>query len=357
MPTPVIAFSLTLIFNTSLCTAVFPTQFKLANLTLILKSRMGDPTSPSNYRPVSLTSILAKTLVPLVLNQVCDSLTIKNHLHDHQFGFRPARSTTHLLTLAVNDWKLAQDRGETTSVAFGDLSVQHQRLLVVLHGMGVHASALRSFASYLSGRSQRVITQASQSSSLAVSPGVPQGSIFGPTPFNVYLGGLPRLAETAGSKLLMFADDKTVYSSDPSKARSEAKLSSALEILNNHLGSLGMQINTDKTVVMQIHPKRATGSQQQQQRQQLQITLSNVTLGEVESTRCLGVVVDNKLSFAQHINNVVRKASRKIGVLRRSFRQMNLFARHTFVVGVIQPDLQYALPVYLFLYPLKIETS
>ena len=81
--------------------------------------------------------------------------------------------------------------------------------------------------------------------------------------FNVYLRDLPRLAETAGSKLLMFADDKTVYSSDPSKARSEAKLSSALEILNNHLGSLGMQINTDKTVVIQIHSKRATGSQQQ----------------------------------------------------------------------------------------------
>ena len=349
---PVIAFSLTLIFNTSLCTAVFPTQFKLANVTPILKSRMGDPTSPSNYRPVSLTSILAKTLERLVLNQVCDSLTIENHLHDHQFGFRPARSTTQLLTLAVNDWKLAQDRGETTSVAFVDLSkafdrVQHQQLLIALHGMGVHASALRWFASYLAGRSQRVVTPASQSSSLAVSRGVPQGSILGPTLFNVYLRDLPRLAETAGSKLLMFADDKTVYSSDPSKARSEAKLSSALEILNNHLGSIGMQINTDKTVVMQIHPKRATGSQQQQQRQQLQITLSNVTLGEVESTRCLGVVVDNKLSFDQHINNVVRKASRKIGVLRRSFRQMNLFARRTFVVGVIQPDLEYALPVYL----------
>ena len=98
---------------------------------------------------------------------------------------------------------------------------------------------------------------------------------------------------------------------------------------------------------MQIHPKRATGSQQQQQRQQLQITSSNVTLGEVESTRCLGVVVDNKLSFDQHINKVVRKASRKIGVLRRSFHQMNLFARRTFVVSVIQPDLEYALPVYL----------
>eukprot|EP00117_Sycon_ciliatum_P017453 scpid91274/ scgid16438/ len=107
----------------------------------------------------------------------------------------------------------------------------------------------------------------------------------------------------------MFADDKTVYSSDPSKARSEAKLSSALEILNNHLGSIGMQINTDKTVVMQIHPKRATGSQQQQQRQQLQITLSNVTLGEVESTRCLGVVVDNKLSFDQHILKQCRPES------------------------------------------------
>ena len=59
------------------------------------------------------------------------------------------------------------------------------------------------------------------------------------------------------------------------------------------------------------------------------------------------ICIPMELSFDQHINNVVRKASRKIGVLRRSFRQMNLFARRTFVVGAIQPDLEYALPVYL----------
>ena len=61
--------------------------------------------------------------------------------------------------------------------------------------------------------------------------------------------------------------------------------------------------------------------------------------------------MDRRVSFFSSygllVNNVVRKASRKIGVLRRSFRQINLFARRTFVVGVIQPDLEYALPVCL----------
>lgn len=345
---PVIAPSLTAIYNTSLRSSKFPVMFKFANVTPILKSRTSDPEAPSNYRPVSLTSILGKVLERLVLNCLCDCLKMSDILHDHQFGFRAHRSTSQLLTLAVNDWKLAQDRGETTSIAFVDLSkafdrVQHQHLLFSLHSLGLHGSVLRWFGSYLSGRYQRVLMPSSTSSYLPVSRGVPQGSILRPTLFNIYLLELPQIASEAQTKLLMFADDKTLYTSDRNPSLSAFRLSISLQKINDHLQARGMLVNTEKTVVMVVQPPNAPTLQ----RQAIKVCLSGVHLSEVDSARCLGVTLDNRLTFAAHINNLSRRVNRKIGALRRSSRQLSLSARRLYLVSVIQPDLEYALPVFL----------
>ena len=50
---PVISTSLAYLYDLSLKTTVFPSQWKSAKVTPIFKNR-GDPSNPSNYRPVSL---------------------------------------------------------------------------------------------------------------------------------------------------------------------------------------------------------------------------------------------------------------------------------------------------------------
>ena len=46
--------------------------------------------------------------------------------------------------------------------------------------------------------------------------------------------------------------------------------------------------------------------------------------------------------WAANVDAVCRKLGRKIGALRRSFRQLTPFARRSFFITVIQPDLEYA---------------
>ena len=165
-------------------------------------------------------------------------------------------------TLAVNDWTLARDVGHTTVVAFIDLSkafdqVVHQELIFTLHSLGIHSSALKWFASYLNGRHQRVYIASGTSSLLPVTRGVPQGTILRPTLFNLYVRLLPDLAAGSGAKLLMFADDKTLYASSRDPIVCAYVVSSALAKIHNELRSLGMSVNVDKTVVMRILPKNA----------------------------------------------------------------------------------------------------
>jgi hypothetical protein len=62
-----IAPSLTLIFNQSIRTGIFPTDWKVARATPIYKS--GAKHSMTNYRPISVISIVARIMEKLIHNQ------------------------------------------------------------------------------------------------------------------------------------------------------------------------------------------------------------------------------------------------------------------------------------------------
>ena len=62
----------------------------------------------------------------------------------------------------------------------------------------------------------------------------------------------------------------------------------------------------------------------------------------VSQVRLLSIIVDDSLSWSAHVNYLHSKLARKIGVLRRSSRQLTLNAKRQFLISVIQPDLEYA---------------
>ncbi len=67
---PALLPALTHIINTSLLTGIFPTAFKQARVTPLLKKPTLNTSLLENYRPVSLLPFIAKTLERVVFNQV-----------------------------------------------------------------------------------------------------------------------------------------------------------------------------------------------------------------------------------------------------------------------------------------------
>ncbi len=90
---PAVVPALTHIFNTSLHTGLFPSAFKQACITPLLKKPTLNPTLLGNYRPVFLLPFIAKTLERVVFNQVTAFLTQNNLLDSNQAGFRSVHST------------------------------------------------------------------------------------------------------------------------------------------------------------------------------------------------------------------------------------------------------------------------
>ena len=72
------------------------------------------------------------------------------------------------------------------------------------------------------------------------------------------------------------------------------------------------------------------------------ITCDEKKIPLVSNTRLLVVIADSNLSWKDHGDQVCLKVNRKIGAVRRSFRQLTPSARRAFFLSVIQPDLEYA---------------
>ncbi len=94
---PALLPALTHIINTSLLTGIFPTAFKQARVTPLLKKPTLNTSLLENYRPVSVLPFIAKTLERVVFNQVSLFLSQNNKLDAKQSGFRSGHSTETVL--------------------------------------------------------------------------------------------------------------------------------------------------------------------------------------------------------------------------------------------------------------------
>ena len=335
--------SITWLFNKSLRSGEVPKGFKKANIIPLLKSSRLDATAPCSYRGISLLPIMSKLLEKVVEEQLVRFLKKKNTLSEYQFGFRRGRSTEDLLAKAVSDWSSNTDNGLSTVVVFMDLSkafdkVLHQAILFTLQKAGVGGVVLKWFSSYLSDRQQRVCVNSSKCSYQAVQRGVPQGSILGPLLFNLCLAHLPSFVAMSvpSAVLLLFADDKTLYASSKSPHDAAKKVSKALSATCAALHQQGLAVNVTKTVFMVLGPPSVLAKTEN-----VTVQCDSFTLKQVHTHRCLGLLVDHKLSWSEHVNATASKVSQRIGCLKRIWRQLSPKARRLFFISVIQPCLEY----------------
>ncbi len=87
----IISESLSIIFNKSLISGIFPDDLKSARVAQIFKS--GERSDANNYRPISVLSVIAKVFEKIVFKQFYEYLSDNNLLSQNQSGLRPRHST------------------------------------------------------------------------------------------------------------------------------------------------------------------------------------------------------------------------------------------------------------------------
>ena len=295
----------------SLRQGVFPFRWKQANIVALHKK--GDKKDPLNYRSVSLLPIFGKVLEKLV----CDELLrhVAPVLSSAQHGFLPGRScVTNLTTYLHTAWRSISDGCQTDSI-YTDFSaafqsVNHKLLLHKLSdSYSITGKIYDWFVSYLSEREQRVIVNGKTSEWIKVTSGVPEGALLAPLLFSLFINDLPTVLES--SQCVMYADDVKIYR--PIFSRSDCELlQTDLSNLCKWSADWQLSLNPQKCVAFTITLKQTPVL--------CPYHISNIPLQRVGEVRDLGVILDSKLTFSAHINNVVLKANRALGLLIRSFK-------------------------------------
>lgn len=294
------------IFNRSLQTSIYPTDFKTSFITPIHKK--GDESSVSNYRQVCLSNVISiifeKVIYSHLLPLIGDKITHKQH------GFVRGRSTNSNLTEYVSYISNALDEKNEVHVMYADFSkafdtVDHSILLFKLQSMGLDSSLLKWFHSYLSHRIVFVSFNGERSFQFSPASGVPQGSVLGPLLFNIFINDLSTILQCS---FLLFADDLKIFI----KIRSHYDIT----LLQRDIDKLfewsvinNLELNINKCHTMVFSNKQIPSK--------ANYSINNIQLGEVATFKDLGVTFDSKLKFDKHIESIVMTSYKMLGFIMR----------------------------------------
>lgn len=216
---------LTYLFNAILRTGFFPSQWKVAQIIMILKPNK-DPVDIKSYRPISLLPIVSKLFEKLFLLKLMPVIEERQLIPNHQFGFRSKHATIEQIHRITNEITFALESKKYCSAAFLDISqafdkVWHDGLLYKIQ-QNLPENFHAILKSYLHRRCFFIKQQDALSEIYEILSGVPQENVLGPILYLLYTADLPANTDVTTAT---FADDTAVLAihSNPTTASKPPK--------------------------------------------------------------------------------------------------------------------------------------
>ena len=318
------------IFSRSMATAEVPDEWKIANVTGIYKK--GGREIGGNYRPISLTSVVCKTIERIIRDTLVDYLEHHQIIIPTQHGLSQRRSClTNLLEFFGQIYQ-EYDECKAVDLIYFDFQkafdkVPRERLLLKVASLGIRGNLQHWIRSWLSGRRQRVCIGQACSEWVPVTSGVPQGCVLGPVLFLIYVNDIDT---GITSRISKFADD-TKLCKRVDKPELRLRLQEDINKLAEWSDRWMMPFNTSKCTVKHLECHNRNH----------QYAMDGNQITSVSLQRDLGILISSDLRWDHQVNESCKKASKVLGMIAWNFTYKTRNIILPLYKTLIRPHLDY----------------
>ncbi|UYV74396.1 hypothetical protein LAZ67_11003372 [Cordylochernes scorpioides] len=220
--------------------------------------------------------------------------------------------------------------------------VWHEALLYKMAKKNLPGDIIRMTKSFLCDRNLRVKVKDVLSTPRKIRAGVPQGSVIGPTFFNIFIDDYPC---PDGMSLHLYADDAATLVSAFNLDTIYLKLQEALVFVNIWCDEWRVELNPQKTEAILFSDKRLKVKKPLED-----LGYPDEPIKWKDSVRYLGVILDQHLTFQEHVQNrinLAKAAQHRLALFLGNKSKLSLHCKRTIYTSIIRPILTYGHPVFI----------
>ena len=336
----IISKPLTYLVNLSFKTGVFPEDLKIAKVIAIHKS--GDKDDIKNKRPISILNVISKIFEKAIHNRLNTYLEKHQLIVPNQHGFRQNHSTESAIISFTKPIYEALNKHEYAIGVFLDFSkafdcIDHDILVTKLENLDMRGSFLLLLSDYLANRKQTVYYQGNFSDLKTLRYGVPQGSILGPLMFNIYVNDVRNASNIL--HITLYADDKNCGMTHENPYILVRNLNLELKLIYEWILCNHLILNFLKNAFILFSRSNFYGPLPP-------LLIGGKIISRVHSSKFLGVILDDKLSWECHISNLCSKLSKLCGIMYITRKKLSKAALINIYYCLFYSNLSYCITLW-----------
>lgn len=327
--------------NKMLSQGTIPTKWKEGNLVLIEKATIAGQSHA--YRPICLLNAAAKFYEQILSRRITEELEEKASLSEMQYGFRKGRSTVDAIQRVQQIVTENRKKPHKKYVVLVTLDVSNafnsapwKGIIEELQGRRISPYLVRACCGYLHNRSIHI----AEGKTMKITCGVPQGSVLGPTLWNVYYDGALRQLMPYETSIVGYADDLALVVCGDSGANIERDVEEAIVTIMAWMRDKGLQLATHKTKAVILADRRILKS--------VSFRAGSAQITNQPSLKYLGVTFGHNMNMGHHIARVAQKADKTAAALCRIMPNIGgpSTGTRTVISSVVNSILLYAAPTW-----------
>ncbi|KAL4153928.1 hypothetical protein QTP88_001761 [Uroleucon formosanum] len=330
------------LYNKCIDLGRFPKPWKRTRLVLLRKDNK-PLDQASSYRPLCLLDSCGKLFEKLLDNRIREHLEATNGLADTQYGFRKGRSTIHavhkLMSIVNNCGKDVRVGVLTLDIKNAFNSASWNIIMREAYEKDIPPYLCRVLDDYLRNRKLQHNYGGSENVD-NITSGVPQGSVLGPTLWNILYDRLLRETLPVGVQFIAYADDLAIIGKSRYTFELEKMLSAGAEIVRTWLSNNGLQLAIEKSEAIILTNTRV--------RNDFTMTLGDTRINGAKCIKYLGIYLETKLNFTEHANHTSAKAGKVANNLARILPNISAATpkRRRLLANAVHSIILYGAPIW-----------